>query len=73
MKNRYKLIIGITSLAAVGLIVYINTSKKIKSEKMLDQIADEGYETAGDILFPLRSKKSRKYGASYNSFSEDFI
>lgn len=53
MKNRQIIILGITSIAAIGLLVLL--SGKVKRHRImerLDKIAEEGYETAGDILFP---------------------
>jgi hypothetical protein len=56
MKDRNKLIIGITSLVVtVGLIIFLAGRKQKKTRLYrLERIADEGYETAGDILFPGR-------------------
>lgn len=56
MKNNNKIIAGITSAVAVSLIVYVYVHKKNcrKKEEKLNEIADAGYETAHDILFPLR-------------------
>jgi hypothetical protein len=45
-------------VAVAGVAIYI--AKKIERKNMLDQIADEGYETAHDILFPDESFKSNK-------------
>lgn len=55
MKKRDLLILGITAIAACTLFVYMSHRKR--NERMLNIIADEGYETAGDILFPLKSNK----------------
>lgn len=53
MKNRQIIIIGITSIAAIGLIVLLaGKTKKNRIMQRLDRIAEEGYETAGDILYP---------------------
>jgi hypothetical protein len=63
MKHRQILIIGITSVLAVGVALYIaGKTKKDRMLQRLDKIADEGYETAGDVLFPLKNpwiKRSR--------------
>ena len=50
--------VGLAVVAVAGLAVYI--AKKIERKNMLDQIADEGYETAHDILFPGKSFESNK-------------
>jgi hypothetical protein len=42
---------GITTLTAL-LIIYL--VKRKKAEKRLTVVAEEGYETAEDILFPKR-------------------
>ncbi len=59
MKKSERIIITIASFAALGLIIYV--AQKKKKEKKLDSIADEGYETAEDVLYPLRSNK-KVYG-----------
>ena len=45
-------------LAVAGVAVYI--AKRIERKNMLNQIAEEGYETAHDILFPGKSFESDK-------------
>lgn len=70
MKNRQILIIGITSVLAVGLAIYIaGKNKKGQMMYRLDRIAEEGYETAADILFPLKNPWTKRYRAS-NDISE---
>jgi hypothetical protein len=51
MKN-YTLAIGIASTLAVGLILYFMNQRK-EADRRLNSIADAGYETAGDILYPI--------------------
>jgi hypothetical protein len=59
MKTR-NLAIGIASTLAIGIVVYL--VRRNKEEKiMLNKIADEGYETAEDILYPLKSYKRRRW------------
>ena len=63
MKNKDKIIIAIASVAILGCAVVIFGLKRksnIKNER-LDRIADEGYETAGDILYPITSKPRRRF------------
>ena len=57
MKDRNKIIIGIaTATILVGISLLVVGKKKKQCENTrLDKIADEGYETAGDILYPIRS------------------
>jgi len=55
MKLSTKLIISITATAAVatatGLLIS-NVRTKKRNKCMLNAVSNEGYETAGDILFP---------------------
>jgi hypothetical protein len=48
--------LGVALVAVAGVAVYI--AKKVERRNMLNQIADEGYETAHDILFPGKSLES---------------
>lgn len=57
-KSDSKLIIGLAAIAAFGLILLL--TNKEKKKKRLQKVAEEGYETASDILFPNKSKSSRK-------------
>jgi len=50
--------LSLTVLAVAGVAVYV--AKKMERKNMLNQIADEGYETAHDILFPGKSFESDK-------------
>jgi hypothetical protein len=50
MKISTKTILGIAAITALGIAFMLGT-KKLKKIN-LDQIADEGYETAHDILYP---------------------
>ncbi len=57
-----KLLLTVTSLAAIGVILYFTRKTRIdriERERILDQVADEGYETAFDIISPLRSHQLR--------------
>jgi hypothetical protein len=60
MKTRDKIIAGIGIASIVGLVIYL--VRRHKASKLVrEQIAEEGYETAHDILFPLKNKGRRKY------------
>ena len=59
MKTRNKIILATAAIAVTGLIVYAASRHK-KTNKMLTEIADEGYETAPDVLFPDKQKRSNK-------------
>ena len=53
-----KTIAGIAAITAITLLLLL-TSKQ-KKKKRLRKIAEEGYETASDILFPNKSNPSKK-------------
>lgn len=57
-KSDIKLIAGFAAMAAFGLILLL--TNKEKKKKRLQKIAEEGYETANDILFPNKSNPSKK-------------
>lgn len=66
MKTRQILILGITSIAAIGLVVLLaGRTKKHRIMERLDKIAEEGYETAGDILFPSNKPLYKREEYSY--------
>ena len=50
MKHTYKLLIGLTSIALVSAVLYL-ARKDQTLKKRTQQVADEGYETAYDILY----------------------
>jgi predicted nucleic acid-binding protein len=53
---------GIIAIGAVGLIIYAtHKSTTRRTERILDQVAEEGYETAHDILYPLKAQRLKKY------------
>ena len=58
MKHTSKLIWIIAAIFTFGTVFLF--LQKTKEEKKLDKIAQEGYETAEDILFPLSQKKYRR-------------
>jgi hypothetical protein len=60
MKTRDKIIAGIGFATMVGLVIYLVRRRKT-SKHVREQIAEHGYETAHDILFPLKSKRGRKF------------
>jgi hypothetical protein len=75
MKATQKIIAGIGLVTVVGLIVYLVRRQKTKrinkqtAELMKEQVAEQGYETAHDILFPKKNKRERKvkYGPEFPS------
>lgn len=62
MRNGDKLLIGITSVLAISLAIYlVGKTKKDRMWERLDKIAEEGYETAADILYPLKNPWIRRF------------
>lgn len=57
MKTRNTLMIGVATALMVGAVIYACRKRKENQEQVLTAISDEGYETAHDILFPLRPKR----------------
>lgn len=61
MRKGDALLIGFTSILALGLTIYlVGKTKRDRMIERLDKIAEEGYETAGDILYPLKSSWSKR-------------
>ena len=56
MKKAFKVISGVVVLAGIGILII----RRINTRRNLDQVADNGYETAHDVLFPKRNIRSRK-------------
>jgi type II secretory pathway pseudopilin PulG len=48
-------VVGLVSI--LGLIVYMRRRQKTNRRKM--QIAEQGYETAQDVLFPMKSRRKQ--------------
>jgi len=59
MKTRNKIIFATAAVAVAGLLVYAASRHK-KTKRMLSEISDEGYETAHDVLYPTKEKRSSK-------------
>ncbi len=60
MRKPAIIIITIAALAVVQLALY--SKRRQQTRQILHQVADAGYETAEDILFPLKSQRlSRRY------------
>lgn len=66
MKSRQILIMGVTSIAVIGLVVLLaGKAKKHRVMERLDKIAEEGYELAEDILYPSSKPLYKKEEYSY--------
>lgn len=61
--NRKQIITGISLLTLAGISIYLwrryrmNVIDQLKAE----QVADHGYETAHDILFPNKGRRLKKH------------
>lgn len=58
MKKKEKIIVGVALIAAAGLLVY--ATRRSNTRRRMKQVADEGYETAADVLHPKTNKRFRK-------------
>lgn len=64
MKAKNKgIIAGLSLIAIAGAIIYIRRRHKtnIMNDQKAELVADEGYETAHDILFPKRVRRGKKF------------
>ncbi len=50
MKNTYKITLALAAIGTAAIVVY--AARRLNEKRMMVQVADEGYETAHDILFP---------------------
>lgn len=55
MKNISKITIALATVGAAAIVIY--ASRRIETKRRLIRVADEGYETAHDILFPNKANK----------------
>ena len=60
--NRKRIIAGLSLLALAGIIVYVRRRHQanVVDELKAEQVAEHGYETAHDILFPKKNKRIKK-------------
>jgi len=61
--NRRQIIAGISLLTLTGMIIYLRRRHRAKVVRALraEQVAEQGYETAHDILFPKPKRRIKKY------------
>lgn len=57
MKKTLRILIGLTAVAVVGMVIYRKRNRN--TGVMLDRVADEGYETAHDVMYPSHSKRGK--------------
>lgn len=58
MEKKDKIIVGVACVAIIGLMIY--TIRRQNTRGMLNQVANEGYETAQDLLFPDKYNRFKK-------------
>lgn len=58
MKTSKKLMIGFGALAAIGALIVV--TRRYNTGRRLTHIANEGYETAHDILYPTKYNRAKK-------------
>lgn len=56
MKRTLKILAVLTVITGVGLLV----ARRLKKRRKLKHVADHGYETAHDVLYPGNHRKSKK-------------
>ncbi len=59
MMKKSSLILGIISTVAIGIIIY--QVSRIKAKKRLLNVSDAGYEFAYDILYPVQTRRMRRF------------
>jgi hypothetical protein len=56
MTKRSKIIIGLAVISGIGIYLI----RRLNTRRRLEEVADNGYETASDILFPGQAIRSKK-------------
>jgi len=61
--SRKQIIAGISLLTLAGVIIYLRQRHRINAMDKLkaEQVAEHGYETAHDVLFPKKRNRIKKY------------
>jgi hypothetical protein len=62
--NRKEIIAGISLLTLAGVILYFRRRQRMNfiDQHRAEQVAEHGYETAHDVLFPKKKKRSKSWG-----------
>lgn len=58
MKTSTRLTLSLAAIGAAAIVIYV--ARQISAQKMLVKVADEGYETAHDILYPNKNNSSNR-------------
>ncbi len=67
MKTSTKILLGVTAITAAavaGILISKKRSRNNNGDVMSSKVADEGYETAHDVLFPnkFKNEDNLRYG-----------
>ncbi len=58
MKTSKKITYAVAATAIIGALIYV--TRKANSKKRIRQVANQGYETAADILHPNTNQRFKK-------------
>ena len=58
MKTSKKLIFGAAAIAFSSLLVYV--TRRANTKRRIAEVADQGYETAADLLHPKTNSRFKK-------------
>ena len=60
--SRKQIIAGISLLGLAGIIIYFSRRHKANfiKQQRAEQVAEHGYETAHDVLFPKKNRRTKK-------------
>jgi hypothetical protein len=61
--NRKRIMAGISLLAVAGIILYVRRRHRanVVNDLKAEQVAEHGYETAHDILFPKKDRRIKRH------------
>ena len=58
MNTTKKVIYGAAAIAFTGLLVYV--TRRVNTYRRKTEVANEGYETAADLLHPKKNRRFKK-------------
>lgn len=58
MKNTSKITLALAAVGTAALVIYV--ARCVNAKRMLVKVADEGYETAHDILYPGKGNRGKE-------------
>jgi hypothetical protein len=60
MSKNQRLGTSLALVAAAGVILLFSVKTKKEKKRRLHEVAEEGYETAHDVLYPLKFKRGNR-------------